>query len=263
MVGTLCCVRGSLRHVSTIGKKLVKQQCVLHMFSQYRELRPTNGWDRFGSLGHPSKFQGISHLAFVTAATSLTGREPNFVRCLAVFWAGTLYIHFRELLPPNRILPDAKFTSLYVQVLRSPILAALLHGTPAAGVRQPNFAGWYKEWNYGTFAEDETPYSAGRPSCWASAHILVLPIAVTETTASTSMPLAEGCQARLSWLGCTKTSSSPAITHPSSTVVLTRHGIVLVVVRNAITEFAIKPNHKLLRNCRSKLSAAGWRSCKC
>jgi len=26
--------------------------------------------------------------------------------------------------------------SLYVQVLRSPILAALLHGTPAAGVRQ-------------------------------------------------------------------------------------------------------------------------------
>jgi len=34
--------------------------------------------------------------------------------------------------------------SLYVQVLRSPILAALLHGSPAAG-RQPNFAAWYKE----------------------------------------------------------------------------------------------------------------------
>jgi len=32
-----------LRHVSTIGKKLVKQQYVLQMSSQYGELRPTNG----------------------------------------------------------------------------------------------------------------------------------------------------------------------------------------------------------------------------
>jgi len=33
-------------------------------------------------------------------------------------------------------------------------LAALLHGTPAAGVSQT--AAWYKEWNYGTFAEGAT-----------------------------------------------------------------------------------------------------------
>ena len=32
-----------LRHVSTIGKKLVKQQYLLYMFTQYRELRPTSG----------------------------------------------------------------------------------------------------------------------------------------------------------------------------------------------------------------------------
>jgi len=35
-------------------KKLVKQQYLLHMSRQYGELRPTNDWDRFGSLGHPS-----------------------------------------------------------------------------------------------------------------------------------------------------------------------------------------------------------------
>jgi len=81
-------VSSQLRHVSTIGKKLVKQQYVLHMSSQYGKLWLTNGWDRFGSLGHPSKFQ---HLAFVTAATSLTGGQPNFARCLAVSCAGTLY----------------------------------------------------------------------------------------------------------------------------------------------------------------------------
>jgi len=34
-------------------KKLVKQQYLLHMSPQYGKLRPTNGWDRFVSLGHP------------------------------------------------------------------------------------------------------------------------------------------------------------------------------------------------------------------
>jgi len=32
-----------LRHVSTIRRKLVRQQYVLHMSSQYGELRPTSG----------------------------------------------------------------------------------------------------------------------------------------------------------------------------------------------------------------------------
>jgi len=41
-------------------------------------------------------------------------------------------MHFQGLLPPNGILPGAN--SLCVQVLRSPILAALLHGTRASAV---------------------------------------------------------------------------------------------------------------------------------
>ena len=46
--------------------------------------------------------------------------------------------------------------SLYVQLLRSPILAALFRGTAAAGVSQTLRRGTiyiYKEWNYGTFAQ--------------------------------------------------------------------------------------------------------------
>jgi len=49
---------------------------------------------------------------------------------------------------------------------------SLLHGIRAA--RQANFAAWYKELNYGTFAEGATLYSAGRASRWESAHILVV-----------------------------------------------------------------------------------------
>ena len=41
---------------------------------------------------------------------SLNGSQPNFALCLAVSWHGTLYIHFRDLLPPDGSLPRAKFT---------------------------------------------------------------------------------------------------------------------------------------------------------
>ena len=84
----------------TIRKKPVKQQYLLHMSLQY-ELWPTNGWDQLACFGHPSKFQGFWRFAFAAAPTSLDGGQPNFARCLAVSWAGTLYIHFRVLLYLN------------------------------------------------------------------------------------------------------------------------------------------------------------------
>jgi len=53
-IAQLCrAISSQQRHVLTIGKN-VKQQYLLHMSSQYGELRPTSGWDRFVSLGHPS-----------------------------------------------------------------------------------------------------------------------------------------------------------------------------------------------------------------
>ena len=48
-------------------KKIVKQQYLLYMSSQYGELRPTSGWDHFVSLGHPCKFQLVSRLGSITA----------------------------------------------------------------------------------------------------------------------------------------------------------------------------------------------------
>jgi len=115
-------------------KKLIKQQYLIQMSPQYGELRPTNDWDLLASFGQPRKFQQVSRLGFVTEATSLTGGQPNFVRCLAISWACTLYIHFWGLLPLTEFCLVQN--SLCVQVLRSIILAVLLHGTPATGVSQ-------------------------------------------------------------------------------------------------------------------------------
>jgi len=41
-------------------------------------VKPTSGWDQSGSLGHPCKFQRVSHLGSVTARHSSIGRQPNF-----------------------------------------------------------------------------------------------------------------------------------------------------------------------------------------
>jgi len=157
-----CCIFATKARIDN-RKKLVKQQYVLHMSAQYGSLRPINSWDLLASLGYPSKFQRVLHLAFVTAATLLTGGQPNFARCLAISWAATLCIHFRGLLSSDRTLPGAKFT------LR-PSLAFSYIGSITArqssSGRQPNFAVWYKEWNYGTFAEGATYIQQGGHHVW-------------------------------------------------------------------------------------------------
>jgi len=143
-------VSSQLRHVATIGKNV-------HMSPQYGKLQPINGWDLLASLGRPSKFQPVLRHAFVTAATSLNGGQPNFARCLAVSWAGTLHT-FSGALAPDRILPRTIFT------LR-PSLAFFYIGSVTAqhssSGRQPNFAVWYKECNYETFAEGATYIQKG------------------------------------------------------------------------------------------------------
>jgi len=115
-----------------------------------------------GVWGTPANFKWVSRLGFVTAATSLSGSQPNFAQCLAISWAGTLYIHFPGLLPRNGILPGAKFT------LR-PRLAFSYIGSVTArhssSRREPKFAALSRGCHL---------YSAGRPSRWALSHILVV-----------------------------------------------------------------------------------------
>jgi len=101
------------------------------MTSQCSELRPTSGWDLFVSLGHPSKFQWVSRLGFVTAAMSLNGSQPNCMMFGHLLGWYTIYTFFWGSCPITEFCQVQN--SLCVQVLRSPILAALLHGTQVVG----------------------------------------------------------------------------------------------------------------------------------
>jgi len=100
-------------------KKLVKQQDLLHISWQCGELRPTSGWDRLAGLGHPSKFQQVSRIGFVTAPTS----------------PGLSTLRIWGILPPWQNFHGCKIHFLF-QVLCSPIWAALLHGTCSVGISQ-------------------------------------------------------------------------------------------------------------------------------
>jgi len=78
--------------------------------------------------------------------SDIAHRRPSKLSgCLAISSAAALYIHFRGLLPPDRILLGAKFTL-------HPSLGFSYIGNVTArhssSRRQPTFAAWYKEWNY-------------------------------------------------------------------------------------------------------------------
>jgi len=101
-------------------------------FTCFPTLRPTSGWDRFVILGHPSKFQRVSHFGFVLQRRRW--KEAN--QTLRDVWPSPGLVHYIYTFGGS--CPVTEFChvqhSLCVQVLRS--LAALLHGTLVVCVSQ-------------------------------------------------------------------------------------------------------------------------------
>jgi len=69
-----------LRHILTIGKKLVKQQYLLHMCPQYGELWHTSGWDPLASSCTTAHFSGFRILAALLHGTLVVGVSQT-LRC--------------------------------------------------------------------------------------------------------------------------------------------------------------------------------------
>jgi len=87
-----------------------------------------------------------------------------------------IYIYFRRLLPPDGILPGAKFT-IHPSLAFSHIGSVTARHSSSG--RQPNFAAWYKEWNYRTFAEGATYIRLGdhhdghRPTLYSFIYFII------------------------------------------------------------------------------------------
>jgi len=145
-------------------KKIVKQQ-YLYMSSQY-ELWPTNRWVLLATLGHPS--QQIS-TGFASWTSQVTQRRSTKLHNIWTFPGLVDYIYILGGLAPLTEFYQVP-NSLCVQVLRSPILATVLHGTRVVGVRQT--AAWYKEWIITELSLQGFPIFPGRLSRWAYAHML-------------------------------------------------------------------------------------------
>ena len=80
-------ISSQLRHVSTIGKKHVKQQYLLHMSLQYGELRPLAAEIVSGVWGTPTNFNGFCVLAALLHGSQVVGVSQT-LRC----WTeGTTY----------------------------------------------------------------------------------------------------------------------------------------------------------------------------
>ena len=133
------------------------------MSLQYGELRLNNVWDLLASLGHPSKFERISRLGFITAPTSLKGDE----RCLHDVWPSldlVHYIHFGGSCPLTEFARrKIHFTSKSCDLAFSYIGSVTAQHSSTG--RQPNCL---------AFSRRHHLYSARRPSRWASTHILVI-----------------------------------------------------------------------------------------
>jgi len=119
--------------------------------------------------GTPTNFNGFR----VLAALLHRRRSTEVNKTLQNVWPSPGQVHYIYILgaAPSEICQ--LLNSLYVQVLRSPVLPALLHGTRAAAVNRTLWRGT-EGMELQNFRRGRHLYSAGRPSRWASAHILVL-----------------------------------------------------------------------------------------
>jgi len=104
--------------------------------------------------GTPANFYGFR----VLAALLQQHRSPEANQTLHDVWPSPGLLHciyiFGGSCPLMEFWPVQN--SLYVQVLRSPTLAALLHGTPAAGISQTLWRGTRNEGDHSSWKVTES-----------------------------------------------------------------------------------------------------------
>jgi len=142
-----------LRHVSTIGKNALNSNISCRCSHIMANVGPLRAGVSLPVWGTPANFNRFRVLASLLQRR----RSTKANQTLHNLWSSPWLVHyiytFQGLLPPDGILPGADFTlrpSLAFSYIGSITAWHLTSG------HQPNFAAWYNEWNYGTFADSAT-----------------------------------------------------------------------------------------------------------
>jgi len=153
------------KHVSTIGKNLLNSNISSTCPHNMLNFGPLTAEIDSGVWGTPANFNGFRVLPSLLQRC----RSPEANQTLLDVSPSPALVHYVYIFGgscPDGILPGAKFT--YVQVLRSPMSAALLQQRASA-----KLCGVVHGLELRNFRRRRHLYSAGRLSRWASAHILV------------------------------------------------------------------------------------------
>ena len=134
-IAQLCrAIYSQIKHVSTIGKNLLNGNiCSICLYNMVN-FSPVTAEILLASLGHPSKFQRVRVLASLLQRR----RSTKVNQTLYDVWPSPALVYYIYTFVGSCSLTEfcQLQNSLCVQVLHSPILAALLHGTRAAAVSQ-------------------------------------------------------------------------------------------------------------------------------
>jgi len=151
-----------LRHISTIKENLLNRNTssTCPHQSPYGELRPTNGWDRFGSLGTPANFNGFR----VLASLLQWRHSPEANQTLYDVWTSPGLLHYIYTFGgscPWRNFSQCKihFASLSCVLLYCQRYCTALQ--PRASAKLCGVVQGMELWN---FCRGRHLYSAGRPS---------------------------------------------------------------------------------------------------
>jgi len=129
-------VSSQQRHASTVGKNLLNGNISSMSSQSMANFIPLTAEIGSGVWGTPADFNGFRVLpSLLQQCCSLEANQT-----LHDVWPSPGLVHYIYIFGGSA--PLTEFCpvqySLYVQVLRSPVLAVLLHGTPAAGIPLPS-----------------------------------------------------------------------------------------------------------------------------
>jgi len=151
-IAQLCrAVSSQLSHLSTIEKKLLNNNMLSTCHHNVANFGPLTAEICWRVWGTPANFNGFRVLASLLQRR----RSPEANQTLHDVWPSPELLHYTLL---KALASWQNFARCKIHF--SPSLAFFYIGSVTArhssSGRQPNFAAWYKEWNYGTFADGAT-----------------------------------------------------------------------------------------------------------